>query len=108
MLEQFGDVVQAYGMSQEELCAKISSCDALIVRSGTKVLLYGRTLVQHKHVLSQVSRDVFEAAQGRLKVVGRAGVGVDNVDLAAATEVRGFLSRAHSTPPRWGFSSALK
>lgn len=36
MLEQFGDVVQAYGMSQEELCAKISSCDALIVRSGTK------------------------------------------------------------------------
>lgn len=37
MLEQFGEVVQAYGMSQEELCAKISSCDALIVRSGTKV-----------------------------------------------------------------------
>ncbi len=37
----------------------------------------------------QVSRDVFEAAQGRLKVVGRAGVGVDNVDLAAATEVCG-------------------
>jgi phosphoglycerate dehydrogenase-like enzyme len=32
---------------------------------------------------------VFEASKGRLKVVGRAGVGVDNVDLAAATEVRG-------------------
>jgi len=29
---------------------------------------------------------VFEASKGRLKVVGRAGVGVDNVDLAAATE----------------------
>jgi len=29
---------------------------------------------------------VFEASNGRLKVVGRAGVGVDNVDLNAATE----------------------
>ena len=49
--------------------AKISLCDALIVRSGTKV-----------------GRDVFEASGGRLRVVGRAGVGIDNVDLAAATE----------------------
>jgi D-3-phosphoglycerate dehydrogenase / 2-oxoglutarate reductase len=38
--------------------------------------------------LPQVTREVFEASKGRLKVVGRAGVGVDNVDLAAATEVR--------------------
>ena len=30
---------------------------------------------------------MFEASGGRLKVVGRAGVGVDNVDLTAATEV---------------------
>ena len=58
-----------YNLSLEELCAKISLCDALIVRSGTKV-----------------SREVFEAAKGRLKVVGRAGVGIDNVDLQAATE----------------------
>ena len=36
----------------------------------------------------QVTKDVFEAAAGRLKVVGRAGVGVDNVDLSSATEVR--------------------
>jgi hypothetical protein len=36
----------------------------------------------------QVTREVFEASKGRLKVVGRAGVGVDNVDLTAATEVR--------------------
>ncbi len=35
----------------------------------------------------QVTRAVFEAANGKLKVVGRAGVGVDNVDLQAATEV---------------------
>lgn len=31
---------------------------------------------------------MIEAAKGRLKVVGRAGVGIDNVDLAAASEVR--------------------
>jgi D-3-phosphoglycerate dehydrogenase len=56
-------------MSPSELVAKISLCDALIVRSATKV-----------------TREVIEAGKGRLKVVGRAGVGIDNVDLAAATE----------------------
>ncbi len=39
-------------------------------------------------LIPQVTRAVFEASRGRLQVVGRAGVGVDNVDLAAATEVR--------------------
>lgn len=42
----------------------------------------------------QVTRQVFEASKGRLKVVGRAGVGVDNVDLAAATEV-GYPTVGH-------------
>lgn len=70
VLRSFGDVECAYGLSPEELCSKISSCDALIVRSGTKV-----------------TRQLFEAAKGRLKVVGRAGVGIDNVDLQAATEL---------------------
>lgn len=69
LLRSFGNVECAYDLSPEDLCAKISSCDALIVRSGTKV-----------------NRQVFEAAKGRLKVVGRAGVGIDNVDLQAATE----------------------
>lgn len=44
----------------------------------------------------QVNRQVFESSKGRLKVVGRAGVGVDNVDLAAATEVRGCPTAAHT------------
>ena len=35
----------------------------------------------------QVTEGVFKAAGGRLKVVGRAGVGVDNVDLASATDM---------------------
>ncbi|XP_075487758.1 D-3-phosphoglycerate dehydrogenase 3, chloroplastic-like [Primulina tabacum] len=69
LLKEFSNVDCSYNLSLEELCTKISLCDALIVRSGTRV-----------------SREVFEASAGRLKVVGRAGVGIDNVDLAAATE----------------------
>lgn len=68
-LRSFGDVECLYNLTHDDLCAKISSFDALIVRSGTKV-----------------TRQVFEAANGNLKVVGRAGVGIDNVDLQAATE----------------------
>ncbi|XP_042415401.1 D-3-phosphoglycerate dehydrogenase 3, chloroplastic-like, partial [Zingiber officinale] len=69
LLREFANVDCSYNLSPEELCVKISLCDALIVRSGTKV-----------------TREVFEASKGRLKVVGRAGVGIDNVDLQAATE----------------------
>lgn len=69
MMQKVANVDCAYNLTPEQLCAKVSLCDALIVRSATKV-----------------TRAVFEAAKGRLKVVGRAGVGIDNVDLAAATE----------------------
>ncbi|WP_080803616.1 phosphoglycerate dehydrogenase [Arabiibacter massiliensis] len=60
------------GLSPEELIAAIPAYDALIVRSGT-----------------QVTREVVEAGE-RLRVIGRAGVGVDNVDVDAATE-RGVI-----------------
>lgn len=69
LLEKFANVDCSYNLTPEELNTKISLCDALIVRSATKV-----------------GRDVFESSRGRLKVVGRAGVGIDNVDLSAATE----------------------
>ncbi|KAL6644712.1 hypothetical protein ACP70R_000715 [Stipagrostis hirtigluma subsp. patula] len=69
VLREFADVECAYGMSPAELLAKVAQFDALIVRSGTKV-----------------TREVLEAGRGRLRVVGRAGVGIDNVDLQAATE----------------------
>jgi len=69
LLKDFANVDCSYNLSPDELCTKISLCDAIIVRSGTKV-----------------SREAFESSGGRLKVVGRAGVGIDNVDLAAATE----------------------
>jgi len=55
-----------------DLPEQIAAYDALIVRSATKV-----------------TRDLIERAE-RLKVIGRAGVGVDNVDLEAATE-RGIV-----------------
>lgn len=69
VLQKHGNLDLSHDISHDELLAKIPLCDALIVRSATSV-----------------SRDVFEAARGRLKVVGRAGVGIDNVDLEAATE----------------------
>jgi len=53
--------------TKEELLAKIKNYDALIVRSQTKV-----------------TAEIIEAADN-LKVIGRAGVGVDNVDVPAAT-----------------------
>jgi D-3-phosphoglycerate dehydrogenase len=59
-------------LSYEELVACIGEYDALVVRSGT-----------------EVTSEVIEAAD-RLKVIGRAGVGVDNVDVRAATR-RGIL-----------------
>ncbi|GMH45797.1 hypothetical protein BSKO_13760 [Bryopsis sp. KO-2023] len=69
ILSQVANVDCSYGMEPAELKAKVSLCDAVIIRSAT-----------------QITREVFEASKGRLKVVGRAGVGVDNIDLAAATE----------------------
>ncbi len=54
------------GLAPEELIRVIGDYDALVVRSQTKV-----------------TAEVFAAA-GRLKAVGRAGVGVDNIDREAA------------------------
>ncbi|MBE2197236.1 MAG: phosphoglycerate dehydrogenase [Anaerolinea sp.] len=60
------------GLSKEELIAIIPDYDALIVRSDTKV-------------------DADTLAAGiNLKVVGRAGIGIDNIDVQAAT-MRGII-----------------
>ncbi|MDF1750592.1 MAG: phosphoglycerate dehydrogenase [Alphaproteobacteria bacterium] len=56
------------GLSAEDLLARIGNYDGLAIRSATKV-----------------TEAVLAAGNGHLKVVGRAGIGVDNVDLAAAT-----------------------
>jgi D-3-phosphoglycerate dehydrogenase len=71
--EQDGvEVIEAYGSSPEELKAKASDVEAIIVRSA-----------------SSVTREIIEAAP-RLRAVGRAGVGVDNIDVEAASD-RGVL-----------------
>lgn len=62
------EVVIDTGLSPEQLLKKISEFDGLLVRSQTKV-----------------TREVIEKGHN-LKVIGRAGVGVDNIDLDAATE----------------------
>lgn len=61
------EVRTSTGLGEAELVARLADVDALVVRSETKVT--ARVL----------------AAAPRLQVVGRAGVGVDNIDLAAAT-----------------------
>lgn len=60
------------GWSAEELLARIAEFDAVVVRSAT-----------------QVTEEVIDAGE-RLKVIGRAGTGVDNVDVDAATR-RGIV-----------------
>ncbi|HSO26701.1 MAG TPA: hydroxyacid dehydrogenase [Anaerolineales bacterium] len=68
ILRQAAEVADRSGISPAELLDIIPDYDALIVRGRTKV-----------------TREVFAAAE-KLKVVGRAGVGVDNIDLAAANK----------------------
>jgi D-3-phosphoglycerate dehydrogenase len=60
------------GLDSEELKARIGSYDGLAVRSATKV-----------------TSGLLDRAR-KLKVVGRAGIGVDNIDVAAATQ-RGIV-----------------
>lgn len=55
-----------FDLSREELLDIIEDYDALIVRSATKV-----------------DREIFEIGK-KLRVVGRAGVGIDNIDIEAA------------------------
>jgi len=72
ILKQVADVDVNTGLSEGQLCEIIGDYDALVVRSGT-----------------QVTAKVLEAAK-KLQIVGRAGVGVDNVDVPVATE-RGVI-----------------
>ena len=67
LLRAHHEVDERPGLTPAELCASLADYDALIVRS-------------------QVQVDAAVIAAGpRLQVIGRAGVGVDNVDLEAAT-----------------------
>lgn len=62
------EVVVKIGLNEEQLCQEVSSYDAIVVRSATKV-----------------TRKVIEAGKN-LKIAVRAGIGLDNIDQAAAKE----------------------
>lgn len=62
------EVIEAYGSSKEQLLEIVPDVKAIVVRSETKV-----------------DRDILAAAK-ELVAVGRAGVGVDNIDIDGATE----------------------
>lgn len=62
------ELVESTGLTGPDLAAALDDADAVIVRSSTTI---DRAAL---------------ATTGRLKVIGRAGVGVDNIDMDAATE----------------------
>ncbi len=73
ILEAAGlEVEERLGLSPEELLEAIKGVDGLVIRSNTKV-----------------TKELVEAAD-RLKVVGRAGTGLDNVDIPACNK-RGIV-----------------
>src|SRR5256885_12047742 len=71
-LRKAGEVTVVSKLAEDELVRRIPDFDALVVRSETRV-----------------TAAVIEAGR-KLRVVGRAGVGVDNIDVSAATR-RGIL-----------------
>jgi D-3-phosphoglycerate dehydrogenase len=72
LLSERAEVDERYGLSLDELLSMIGDYDGLVVRSGT-----------------QVTEEVIDAARN-LKIIGRAGTGVDNIALDAATR-KGIL-----------------
>jgi D-3-phosphoglycerate dehydrogenase len=62
------EVQTAYDLTETALREAVADADALVVRSGT-----------------DVNQSLFEAAP-TLQIVGRAGIGVDNIDIEAATD----------------------
>ncbi|MBM5808749.1 MAG: phosphoglycerate dehydrogenase, partial [Cyanobacteria bacterium M_surface_9_m1_291] len=72
ILSQVAQVDVRTGLPPEQLAGLIGEYDALMIRSGT-----------------QVTAEIIAAAD-KLRIIGRAGVGVDNVDVPAATK-RGVL-----------------
>jgi len=72
VLREIAEVDDPGKLTPEQLVEKAVDVDAIVVRSASKV-----------------TKEVIDAAK-KLKVVGRAGVGVDNIDLDAATS-RGII-----------------
>jgi len=70
LFQEAGIEIDTQKRDASKLIADIREFDALVVRSATKV-----------------TKEVIEAgAKGKLKIIGRAGVGYDNIDISAASE----------------------
>ncbi len=67
LLREAGEVDVVPGLSEAELIAKVPGYDALVIRSGVKITA------------------PIIAVADTVRVIARAGVGVDNIDVAAAT-----------------------
>lgn len=70
LLKKAGHDITYEEMDHNTLLNTIADYDALMVRGRTKA----------------ISEIIKKGGQGHLKVIGRAGIGVDNIDLATATE----------------------
>ena len=72
LLSEHLDVVEGIGWDSQQLAERLGEFEGIVIRSGTKM-----------------TAELIEAGE-RLRVIGRAGVGVDNVDVKAATR-RGII-----------------
>lgn len=69
ILKSVAEVTYQPNMKAEEIIKIIGDYNGLLVRSGTTV-----------------TKEIIEACSSKMKVIGRAGVGVDNIDLETATQ----------------------
>lgn len=69
ILKEVAEVIHEPGMPIDRIKEIIPTCDAMLVRSGT-----------------QVTKEIIEACSASMKIIGRAGVGVDNIDVKSATD----------------------
>jgi D-3-phosphoglycerate dehydrogenase len=69
IIEEVAEIIYEPGMSPEKIKEIIKDCDGMLIRSGT-----------------QVTEEILQACSSKMKVIGRAGVGVDNINLKVATE----------------------
>lgn len=68
LLDRGYQIKMGTGSSEEQICRDVADCDAILARTAV------------------YTRKILEAGK-KLKVIGRHGVGTDNIDLAAATEL---------------------
>jgi D-3-phosphoglycerate dehydrogenase len=69
ILKEVAEVNYSPGLKPEEIIKIIGDYEALLIRSGT-----------------QVTKEIIDACSSKMKIIGRAGVGVDNIDLEPATQ----------------------